>query len=166
MNSGLLYIANHISHLLPDTRCFGLKRFLYRCGGVKVGKNVRICSSVTILGSGQLRIGENTWIGHDALIIASADIDIGANVNIAPRVFVGTGTHQIDITGISIAGQGESMPIKIGDGSWICANSTLMAGVSVGKHSVVAAGAVVLQDVPDYELWAGVPACRKQSYYK
>lgn len=164
MNSALLYVANHISHILPDTRCFGFKRFLYRCSGVKVGKNVRICSSATILGSSQLRIGENTWIGHDVLIIASADVVIGNNVNIAPRVFIGTGTHEIDLTGISIAGQGKSLPITIGDGSWICANSSVMAGVSVGNHSVIAAGAVVLQDVPDYELWAGVPACRKQKY--
>lgn len=128
-----------------------------------MGQNVRICSSVTILGSSHLTIGANTWIGHGTLIVASADLTIGSDVNIAPLCFIGTGTHEIDLEGPSIAGIGKSLPITIGDGTWVCAHSTLIAGVTIGKKSIIAAGSVVTRDVPSGELWGGVPAIRIRS---
>lgn len=93
-----------------------------RLAGAKIGKNVRICSNVSIIGNGSLVIGDNTWIGHETMIICSADIIIGSNVNIAPRCCVGTGTHEInyDTTIPNIAGKGLSFPIIIGDGCWMC----------------------------------------------
>ena len=47
---------------------------------------------------------------------------------------------------------------NIGNHVWIAANAVILAGKSVGSHSVVAAGAVVTKDIPAYELWGGVPA--------
>jgi len=49
-------------------------------------------------------------------------------------------------------------PIIIEDDSWIAANSVIVAGVTIGKHSVVAAGSVVTRDVPPYSIAAGNPA--------
>jgi acetyltransferase-like isoleucine patch superfamily enzyme len=49
-------------------------------------------------------------------------------------------------------------PITIGNGSWIGASATVLAGVSIGSGAVVAAGAVVTEDVPDDVVVAGVPA--------
>jgi acetyltransferase-like isoleucine patch superfamily enzyme len=46
----------------------------------------------------------------------------------------------------------------IGDDVWIGANAVILPGVTIGKHCVVAAGAVVTKDVPDNSLVAGVPA--------
>lgn len=46
----------------------------------------------------------------------------------------------------------------IGDHVWIGANAVILAGKNVGSHSVVAAGAVVTKNIPEYELWGGVPA--------
>lgn len=158
MSSGLLYIISHIVHMLPNTRFWKFKRFLYGLCGISCSKGVRICSNVIISGTSNLSIGCNTWIGHEVFILASHDINIGSNVNIAPRVFIGTGTHEIDMDGPSIAGQGYSMPITIGDGAWLCAGSIILAGVRIGRKSIIAAGAVVTQDVPDKQLWGGVPA--------
>ena len=158
MNSIGLYFVGHIVRLLPDTRCFGLKRTLYRMCGAKIGENVRICSSAIISGDGDLLIGDNTWIGHKTIILASETITIGTDVNIAPRVYIGTGTHEIDNEGPSVAGKGVSMPIRVCDGVWLCANSTILAGVTIGQKSIIAAGAVVTHDVPDFEMWGGVPA--------
>ncbi len=158
MNSFGLYIVGHMIHLLPDTRCFGLKRAFYRMCGAKIGDNVRICSSVIICGDGELSVGDNTWIGHGTIILASARVSIGANVNIAPRVYIGTGTHEIDVSGPAIAGKGYSLPISIGDGVWLCANSSILAGRTIGSHSIIAMGAIVIDDVPIGELWGGCPA--------
>lgn len=158
MNTILLSFSNRLAHLLPTTRCFALKRFLYRLAGAEIGKNVRIASSVTILGDSSLTIGDNTWLGHETMILASAPITIGSNVNIAPRCFIGTGTHEIDLAGNSIAGKGKSMPIIINNGVWLCTHAIIIAGATIGKQSIVAAGAVVTKTIPDRELWGGVPA--------
>ena len=158
MRTGLLFFIGGLVHILPETRCFTLKRFLFRICGVQVGANVRICSSVKILGNGPLIIGENTWIGHETMIVCSSRVDIGKNVNIAPRCYIGTGTHDISFNGNSVAGRGVSSPIAIGDGSWLCTHSIILAGSHIGSKAIIAAGAVVKGDVLDFELVGGVPA--------
>ena len=52
----------------------------------------------------------------------------------------------------------QSKSIFIGDHVWIGANAVILAGKSIGSHSVVAAGAVVTKDVPDYAVVVGVPS--------
>lgn len=158
MKAALLYIVGFIVRLLPDTRCFSFKSWLYRLCGARIGSNVKICSSARILGVGNLTIGNNVWIGHDVMIVCGENLIIGSNVNIAPRVYIGTGTHKIDITGPSIAGEGINLPITIGDGVWLCAGSSILAGVNIGERSIIAMGGVVVTDVPSYEIWGGVPA--------
>ena len=152
-----LFITQKLFSLIPDTHGFGIKRFLLRLSGAKIGKNVRICSSVKIIGDNQLSIGDNTWIGHDCMIICSAPIQIGKGVNIAPRCYIGTGTHEIDIVGNSVAGKGKSLPITIADGCWICAGCIVLPGVRVGEMSICASGAVINRNVEDRELVGGVP---------
>ena len=48
--------------------------------------------------------------------------------------------------------------IRVGDGTFIGAGSTIMPGVTIGRHAVIGAGSVVTKDVPDETVWAGVPA--------
>jgi len=158
LSSLKLDLIQRLTALLPETRSFGCKRCLYRYGGVNVADNVRICSSVKVLGNGSLTIGTNTWIGHQTLIIASAGVTIGSFVDIAPRVFIGTGTHEIDAEGSHSAGIGKSLPITIEDGVWIGAGAMILPGFKIGKKAVIAAGAVVAADIPPYALAAGVPA--------
>lgn len=157
MSPFLLFITKKLFSFIPDTHGFGMKRFLLRLSGVKIGKNVRICSSVTIIGDHQLTIGDNTWIGHDCMIVCSAPIQIGKDVNIAPRCYIGTGTHEIDSMGNSIAGKGVSLPVTIGDGCWICAGCIVLPGVHIGEKSICASGAIVNRDVEEGEMVGGVP---------
>ena len=158
MKPSLLYLLSFLIYLLPDTRCFSLKRSLYRFAGADIGENVRICSSAKISGNGNLSIGVNSWIGHETMIISSSNVAIGSNVDIAPRVFIGTGTHEIDLTTAGIAGQGISKDINIGDGCWLGAGSIILPGVEIGQRTVVAAGAVVSKSFGSYLLIGGVPA--------
>jgi acetyltransferase-like isoleucine patch superfamily enzyme len=48
--------------------------------------------------------------------------------------------------------------VVLGEGCWLGANCTILSGVTVGRCAVVAAGAVVTKDVPEYSVVAGVPA--------
>ena len=148
--------------LLPETRCFALKRSMLRWAGAKVGRNVRVCSSVMIVGAGELEIGDNTWIGHRCLISASSSVRIGKNVDIAPNVFIGNGTHGITPDRDRIADLECSRDVEVGDGCWLCAGSMVLPGVSLGAKCVVAAGSVVTRSFGPMKLLAGVPACIKR----
>jgi acetyltransferase-like isoleucine patch superfamily enzyme len=55
-------------------------------------------------------------------------------------------------------GSGVDKSIVINEGAWIGGNVTILPGVIIGEHAVVGAGSVVNKDVPEYTLFAGVPA--------
>lgn len=159
MNSIITHFNNLIIPLLPETRCFGLKRAMWRLAGAKVGKGVRISSSARIVCSGQLEIGDNTWIGSQVLLAPASKITIGKNCDIAPRVYIGNGTHEISPDADRIAGKDVALDVSIGDGCWLCANSSILPGVCIGNKCVVAAGAVVTKSFSeDKVLIAGIPA--------
>ena len=164
MHSNILFLVRKVFPLIPDSRGYRFKRFLLRLGGVNVARNVRVCSSVKIIGDRNLSIGENTFIGHDTIIICSSDVCIGSIVNIAPRCYIGTGSHVIDLMGCSIAGKGKSEPIIIGNGAWLCASSTIIAGSVIGEMSIIAAGAVVKGKVRSRTMVGGVLAKEIKSY--
>ena len=158
MNSLRLFVVRKILDFIPETRAFGIKRTLYRWAGVTIGNGVRINSSAKISGIGKLIIGDNTWIGPETIILCSSEISIGANIDIAPRVYIGDGTHVITPDKECISGIDTVKGISIGDGCWICANATILPGVSIGNKCVVAAGAVVNKSCGNMELIGGVPA--------
>lgn len=160
MRTGVQYINKLIFPLLPETKCFGLKRALLRWAGAKIGQNVRVCSSVTVIGAGELSIGDNTWVGHRCMLV----IKIGRNVDIAPNVFIGNGTHEITPERERIADIELAKDVTVGDGCWLCANSAILPGVSVGGKCVVAAGAVVTKSFAGNCLLAGVPAEVKKKF--
>ncbi len=153
-----LHFYRFLMLFIPETSLFGFKRMVLRWSGIRVEPGVRVCSTVTFLGAGSLSIGNNTWVGHESLIISACSVQIGKNVDIAPRVYIGTGTHEIDANGPRSAGAGVSKSIEIGNGVWLGAGSMILPGVKIGDKAVVAAGSVVTKDVEARTLVAGVPA--------
>ena len=118
-----------------------------------------------IIGAGKLSIDDNTWVGHRVVLIASSSIRIGKNVDIAPNVFIGNGTHEITPDKDRIADIELSKDIVIGDGCWLCVNSTILPGTELAKKVVVGAGAVVGSVFKeDCILIVGVPAKKIKSY--
>ncbi|WP_417539795.1 acyltransferase [Marinobacter sp.] len=166
MYTSRLYVVNTIFSLLPSSRCFSLKNMLLRWAGAKVGDNVRIASSARFYLSGELEIGCGTWIGHQVLMVGGdAKIVIGESVDIAPRVTIVTGTHELWQEDGKAAGKGYSLPVSIENGVWIGAGATVLGGVVVGSSSMIAAGAIVNKTVPSFCLFGGNPAklIRRQS---
>lgn len=137
---------------------FGLKAMLLRFAGAKIGRNVRVCSSVTILGWGRLEIGDDTWVGPMTFVFCGASVSIGKCVDIGPQVYIGTGSHQIDKLGPHSAGLGFNKDIVIEDGAWLGAGAMILPGVVIGRKTVVAAGAVVIESARERMVIAGVPA--------
>ncbi len=106
-----------------------------------------------------LKIGNNSSIGPYSYIGCSGYIEIGDNVMISPRVSLYSENHNFDDVQVPMIEQGVTRSfVKIEDDCWIAANSVVLAGVVIGKGSVVAAGSIVTKDVPPYSVVAGNPA--------
>lgn len=106
---------------------------------------------------GDVMIGDHTRIGlHNTII---GPVIIGSHVNLAQGITVTALNHNFEDSEKRIDEQGVSTStVIIEDDIWIGANAVVLPGVTIGHHSVVAAGAVVTKDVPPHSLVAGVPA--------
>ena len=106
---------------------------------------------------GDVVIGNHTRIGiHNTII---GPVTIGNHVNLAQGITVTALNHNFIDTTLRIDEQGISTnPVEIGDDVWIGANAVILPGVTIGRHVVVAAGAVVTKDVPDNCVVGGIPA--------
>jgi len=82
-------------------------------------------------------------------------IILGHNVRLAPGVKIISANHNL----LDYDIHDKSGPIEIGDNCLVSANAVILPGVKLGKHVVVAAGAVVTKSFPDNCLIGGVPAC-------
>lgn len=106
-----------------------------------------------------LLMGDHSNIGAYSYIGCSGWIDIGSHVMMGPRVSLLAENHNIDRTDIPMKDQGVTRSfIRIQDDCWIGAGSTILAGVTVGRGSVIAAGAVVTHDIKSETIVGGVPA--------
>ncbi len=106
-----------------------------------------------------LTVGDNSNIGPFSYIGCSGIIRIGNNVMISPRVSIYSENHNFQRTDVPMKEQGVTKDfVIIEDDCWIAANSVILAGVTVGQGSIVAAGSIVTKDVPAYSIVAGNPA--------
>lgn len=119
-------------------------------------------------------MGNRSSIGSRCMLLSTrAKILIGDDVMIAPQVTMITGSHRIDIEGrpMNSVRDDEKLPendqdIVLEGDNWICSNSTILKGVTIGKGAVVMAGAVVSKSIPPYEVWGGVPAKKVRNRFR
>lgn len=108
-------------------------------------------------GVGDVIIGDRTRIGLGNTLIGP--IKIGNDIMLAQNIVMSGLNHGYEDITKSIHNQPvTTAQITIEDEVWIAANSVVVAGVTIGKHAVVAAGSVVTKDVPPYSIVAGNPA--------
>lgn len=131
----------------------------------KCGKNVLIGRGCDLTYK-NISVGNDVSIGKNAMFMCTrAEIKIGDHVMFGPHVFMITGGHRMDVVGrymksikdIEKLPENDQDIILEGD-NWIGANSIVLKGVTIGKGSVVAAGAVVTNNVPRYSIVGGIPA--------
>ena len=102
-----------------------------------------------------IRLGKNTYINVNCNFIDDGMITIGENVLFGPAVTIATVGHPLKPT------MREYMytdPVTIGNNVWIGAGAVILPGVTLHRGAVVAAGAVVKEDVPADTVVGGIPA--------
>lgn len=102
----------------------------------------------------KVHIGKSSVVGHHVTLDARKGLYIGVNVNISSEVMIWTLHHDYNDEKFRAIGN----RVVIGDFAWICSRAIILPGVTIGKGAVVAAGAVVTKDVPEYAIVGGVPA--------
>lgn len=156
------------------------------CSFVSVGQDVGSCMEAVYEALWQRGIYPSDVFGYQGLMelvcrdgtsipkgstiyCTDAPCIIGKKVLFGPRPTIITGDHRIDIFGKYITDvtveekfvDGVNVydqPVVIEDGVWCGANVTILKGVTIGRGSVVAAGAVVTKSFPPYSIIGGIPA--------
>lgn len=134
--------------------CFGWRRFLLRCFGARIGREVHIYPSARIYFPWHLVVGDWSAVGEDAFIYNLGPVTIGQQVTISQRAHLCAGSHDYTDPAMPLL----KPPIVVEDQAWICADAFLGPGVNVGQGAVVGARAVVMKNVEPWTVVAGNPA--------
>lgn len=142
-----------VFRLIPRP-CFGLRRFILRSFGAKIGSGVNIYPSALIYYPWNLEIGDDSSIGEWALIYNLGKVSIGERTTISQRVHLCAGTHDYKNPAMPLI----KPPIVVGDEVWICADAFVGPNVKVGDRAIIAAGSVVVKDVAASLIVGGNPS--------
>ena len=101
-----------------------------------------------------LEIGARAFLNAGVEIVCHLSVRIGEHCRIGPRcVLADTNHHPVhEGEGVRVA------PVTLGRNVWLGRGVTVLPGVTIGDHAVIAAGSVVFGDVPPREVWRGNPA--------
>ena len=171
MLAGDLYIAGNI---LPENKSIHGKKIVQKINNTpieqtetivalerqvfgKTGNNLYVTPPFQVDYGRHVEIGNNFYANMDCIFLDVNKIIIGDNVMVGPRVSFYTAGHPIDAE-IRIEELEFGLPITIEDNVWIGGSATILPGVTVGRNSIIAAGAVVTKDVPSNSIVGGNPA--------
>ena len=137
--------------VLPDDP--GYVKYLEELFGRSLS-DVRILTPFLCDFGNRVTFGKGVFINHSAILSASGGIAFEDGVMVAPGVRIATINHDMNQRHTRYT-YGK---VTIRKNAWLGMNVTICPGVTVGRYAVVAAGAVVTKDVPDYAVVGGVPA--------
>lgn len=145
---------------------------------IKIGDNVRIVSDfvragialysklkIQAFGASIIEIGNNVAMCGTSITCRTTSITIEDGVMIAPNVIIvdsdfhGTWPPSDRLNNM---GYENDRPVRISKNVWIGINSIVLKGVTIGENSIIAAGSVVIKDIPANVIAAGNPACVKK----
>ena len=139
--------------------------YIRDCKNIILGNNIGLglYSQIYAAGKGSERIiiGDNVYTNSNVMINADQGgrVEIGHNCIIGPNVVFRTSNHEFSNREVPIRKQ-DHRPgtIIVKEDVWIGANVAIIGNVTVGRGAIIGAGAVVIGDVDDFAIVAGVPA--------
>ena len=133
---------------------FGWRRFLLRCFGAKIGKEVYVHPSVRIWAPWNLEMGDHSALGDSVDCYCMDRVVIGPHATVSQYSYLCAGSHDTSDPQMRLI----TAPIHIGASAWICADVFVGPGVTIGDGAVAGARAVVVKDVEPWTIVAGNPA--------
>ncbi|SDR02033.1 DapH/DapD/GlmU-related protein [Flagellimonas zhangzhouensis] len=132
-----------------------IRRHLSNLVGYQVDESTTLYTPLSSNYGKNIKLGKNIFINQNCQILDLGGVTIDDHVMIGPRVNLLSESHPVDPESRKIL---IAKPIHIKENAWIGAGATILPGVTIGAHAVVAAGAVVSKDVPARTVVAGIPA--------
>jgi len=137
-----------------DLVCILTRKLIYEIKGAKIGQ-LTILGRLDLNGNVcRLTVGNRSFISDGVHVALHAAINIGNNVVVNSKVQLLTGTHNTQDKKWSLIKE----KIVINDYVWIANGAIILPGVTIGRGSVIGAGAVVSKDIPDWSIAVGNPA--------
>jgi acetyltransferase-like isoleucine patch superfamily enzyme len=129
-----------ISHKGDNVTCEAGFTVFHGADNIFLGSNISLVDSILNAGSGtgSITIEDCAFMGHGVKVLARGHNYTSYNMD-----------RQLEVM---------ERPIHIKAGAWIGSGSIILAGVTIGRHAVVAAGSIVTRDVREYTVVAGNPA--------
>jgi acetyltransferase-like isoleucine patch superfamily enzyme len=148
---------NMLSNILgDDVLGRSIRRWLFSLGGARLAPKSWIHGGTWISNPANLTMGVGAGLNRDCYLDLEGRIEFGVRSGTGHGATFITSVHPlIDSLWVGPIGTGD---ILVEPGGWVGANATILPGVTVGCHAVVAAGAVVTHDVAPHTVVAGVPA--------
>ena len=127
-------------------------------GGITIGDRVLIARDVSMVActaQGTISIGHDSMVSRKCVLASTRGIVIGAWVAIASQCIIGGGRPPLNTESQSSEEDRSPKPIAIGDDCWLGAGVRVLDGVTIGRGSIIGAGAIVDRDIPDYTVVIG-----------
>lgn len=122
-----------------------LRPGILRAFGATIGDGVLVRNGVRVHWPWKLEVGRDCWIGEGVWVLNLEPVRIGHDVCLSQESLLCTGSHDRRSPTFEFS----NAPITVDDGAWVATRAVVLAGVRVGRESVVAAGVVAHADVPD-----------------
>jgi acetyltransferase-like isoleucine patch superfamily enzyme len=175
-------IIFHIHHKTGIYKTFCT--LFWRCLGLKIGKGTYIGKNVKVTWPHQVKLGNNCRLEHGIYFHYDGIYSNGPSICIGDNVFIGHNTefnvtdkitienhcliaagcrfidhnHGVSKKNLIRVQQAPKQEIILEEDVWLGCNVVVLMGVKIGKGAIVAAGAIVNKNIPNYEIWGGVPA--------
>lgn len=137
----------------------GIKIWVLRMFGAKIGKGLVIKNNVNIKFPWKLTIGDHVWLGEYCWIDNLDYVTIGNNVCISQGALLITGNHNYTKQDFPY----RNAPIVVEDGVWVGAKVVVAAGVTLASHGVLTAGSVVTKTTEPFAIYQGNPAVQTRT---
>lgn len=154
LNTIALELTNYILHIVGCVPSHYVRRFFYRLAGVKIGSGSTMHMGARFYNPSGITIGNDTILGEGVVLDGRAALHIGNHVDFASEVMVYNSQHDTASEDFHAV----SAPVHIEDYVFVGPRAIILPGVTLGRGSIVAAGAVVTKDVKPFEIVGGVPA--------
>ncbi len=154
ISSVILEFEVFLLHIVGHVPSHHIRRFFYRVSGIKIGNGSAIHMGARFYDPRHISIGKDSIIGEGIVLDGREKLTIGNHVDIASEVMIYNCQHDIQ----SFDFQPICEPVVIEDYVFVGPRVIILPGVTIKKGSVVAAGAVVTNDIEEYSLVGGIPA--------